>query len=420
MLKTIEIAKREYFATVRAKSFLINLLLTPLVIALILFSTNKPDSTHIKRLQKISILDQIGILENEIKQVFSEYNQEEATHQVVIKDYIEDTSGFEQYKEKFAKEIQAGRLDAYFVIKNEDSNSNNIVMNCYSRKVTNSDLFMFDIVKTLIKKAVFYQKYKFYIFMNDSFESVCQNINIQHLSISGELNSAKNSNGIPDKIVIFIYMYIMYMGIFSTSQRMLTSLIEEKSTRIIEVLLSIVTPFQLIAGKVLGLVSVGVTLIMTWLGIAYFCLANNGIIETLSVSIICYFFIYFILGFLFLSSLMAAIGSVCNSSKDSHNFTVLISLIIAVPMILSASVFEKPDSILVTFLSVFPLTAPVTMVYTMLLSAEVNHFYAILTIFLMIGYVVIGIYLSAKIFRVGILMYGKSPKINEVLRWLKL
>jgi len=211
----------------------------------------------------------------------------------------------------------------------------------------------------------------------------------------------------------------MYMGIFSTSQRIISSLIEEKNTRIMEVLLSILTPCQLIAGKIFGLAAVGLTLVGFWLSIVHFFLMKVGIIEILSVTVISYFFVYYILGFLLISSLAAAIGSVCNSNKEAHNFSILISLLLALPMFVCTYVFENPDSILAIFLSFFPLTAPITMVQRILFSAEVNHPYAMLSIFLLIVSIFISIQFSAKILRTGILIYGKPLKIREILRWLK-
>ncbi|NIT57660.1 MAG: ABC transporter permease [Aliifodinibius sp.] len=418
MFKIIEVAKREYLATVRTKSFLVSLLLTPMVIVLILFITDRPNKAYTGEVasQEIVIIDQIGTLKHEITQVFSEYNQGKSVHQVIIEDYIDNDPNSDKCLKGFSKEILNGKIDAYLLIDGVDPNGT-ILLNFYSQKRTDSDFALFNTVKMLIGKAVLHQKYKLHSFSHNLIKSLSQGIYIQHIGVSAQLDLIQNSGS--DMLIVFFYMYIMYMGIFSTSQRMLSGLIEEKNTRIIEVLLSILTPFQLMAGKIFGLASVGLTLVGFWLSAAHFFLMNKGITETLSLSIIGYFFIYYILGFLLFSSLMAAVGSICNSNKEAHNYTVLISLILIVPMILCTHVFEKPDSILATFLSIFPLTAPVAMVHKMLFCAEVSHFYALLAILLLIASILIGIRLSAKIFRIGILMYGKPPKIREILRWLK-
>ena len=418
MLKIIEIAIREYLATVKTKTFLVSLCITPMVIVLIQFLDNRTNPTYVTERvpQKIVIIDQVGTLENEIKQVFSEHNQGKPMHQIIIKNYIEDYLSSNKYIEKCVKEICDGKLDAYLSIDEENSNGT-ISLKFYSKKRASSDFTMFDTVKMLISEAVLYQKYKFHNFSHDLIESLHQNINVQHLKAFTQLDSNQNSDSAV--LTFFFYMYIMYMGIFSTSQRIISSLIEEKNTRIMEVLLSILTPCQLIAGKIFGLAAVGLTLVGFWLSIVHFFLMKVGIIEILSVTVISYFFVYYILGFLLISSLAAAIGSVCNSNKEAHNFSILISLLLALPMFVCTYVFENPDSILAIFLSFFPLTAPITMVQRILFSAEVNHPYAMLSIFLLIVSIFISIQFSAKILRTGILIYGKPLKIREILRWLK-
>ncbi len=216
----------------------------------------------------------------------------------------------------------------------------------------------------------------------------------------------------------WFFMFFMFMGIFGLGQHMLTGLIEEKNSRVIEVLLSAVSPQELMAGKVLGLAAAGLTALAACGAIVAAVAHMRGLIESIDVSILVLFVVYYVLGFLLASSIFAAVGSVCSQLKDMQGFMLPISLMFLAPVIAWWYLASKPDGLLAVLLSLFPPTAPMAMV----LRVSVAHVSAMqigLSLALLALADVAVLKGAGRIFRTGILMYGKPPRLREMLRWAR-
>ena len=122
-------------------------------------------------------------------------------------------------------------------------------------------------------------------------------------------------------------MYLLFLGIISVGQHMLSSIIQEKSSRVIEVLLAAISPFQLMAGKILGLVGIGLTVVCLWAVVAYLTAYWQGLNIDIAPGILLYFTIYYILAFLFFSSIMVGIGSICNTIKETQSLMIPVTLL---------------------------------------------------------------------------------------------
>jgi len=219
-------------------------------------------------------------------------------------------------------------------------------------------------------------------------------------------------------------MFMMFMGIFGMGQHMLTSVIEEKNSRVIEVLLSAVSPFELMAGKIMGLAGVSLTVIGLWttaaLGSAYYGATHWWDVNIeLPTEILPYLLIYFVLGFLLFSSILAGIGSVCNTIKEAQSLMMPISFIFILPMVAWFNLAQHPDGPLARVLSFLPPLTPIVMTLRLASSSELPFFEVFASIVLLAVFVPAVMWAAAKVFRTGILMYGKRPGWSEVLRWLR-
>jgi len=210
----------------------------------------------------------------------------------------------------------------------------------------------------------------------------------------------------------------MFFALMPTGQILMRSVIEEKSNRVIEVLLSSVSPLELMVGKIIGLGAVGLTLLGTWAGVGALLTLRLGTSVPLSAGEIGMFLLFFPPGYLLFAALLGAIGSICSSERDAQPFLMPISLMLILPVMLGMAIAQSPDHILARVLSFFPPLTPSLMLFryvikeppaweiaaswTLLLAATVGMFW-----------------MSARVFRVGILLTGKRATLPEIARWVR-
>ncbi len=223
------------------------------------------------------------------------------------------------------------------------------------------------------------------------------------------------------------FVYLLFIAIMTVTQMLLNNTIEEKSNRIIEVLLSSVTAGELMMGKLLGILAIGITMTGTWI-LSLFAVHTlyrspemeffSQVFDVLKTSsLLPSFAIYFLLGYLFYAGIFLSIGSVCNTIKDAQNFMGPVMLIMMVPLFTMMFIPKDPNGTLASVLSWIPLYTPFIMMNRA--AADPPMFDRVGTLVLMIVSAGLMLWLSGKIFRRGILRTGQPPKVLELLRWLK-
>jgi ABC-2 type transport system permease protein len=217
----------------------------------------------------------------------------------------------------------------------------------------------------------------------------------------------------------FVYLFIMFISMLTPSQMLLTSLIEEKSSRVVEVLLSAVSPLELMAGKILGLIAVGLTTAAVYLIVLVVVAASTGLLHPPGATLVLLFIVYYLLGFAMYASIFAGIGAAFNTLKDAQTVMMPLSFLLVLPLMFWMTIAQHPYSLLAVALSLFPLTAPTVMILRIAV-VETPPWWDIAGSLLMLaGSVPFIVWAAAKIFRTGVLLYGKPPKLAEILRWLR-
>jgi ABC-2 type transport system permease protein len=239
-------------------------------------------------------------------------------------------------------------------------------------------------------------------------------------------NIAQNQGGFEAFIVPMIFGFLLIISIGASSGYLLQGLGEEKENRIMEVLLSSVSPRQLLTGKVLGLGAAGLVQVVIWLAslIILARLSSNvvgGILAGLQIpgDMLFLGIVYFILGYLFFAVIEAGMGAIGANAKESQQMVVALML----PAVLPFYIFiiflrDNPDHIVGTILTLIPVTAPMS-VFIRLGLSEIPLWELLVSIGLLIAGIVGGIFLAAKAFRVFLLMYGKTPSPREIVRYLR-
>ncbi|MDX1953674.1 MAG: ABC transporter permease [Verrucomicrobiota bacterium] len=222
------------------------------------------------------------------------------------------------------------------------------------------------------------------------------------------------------------FVYLLWVSIFSISQMLLSTTIEEKSNRIIEVLLSSVTPGELVMGKLAGIAAVGLTTVTAWVGSFAAVLLWKAGVDTpvakemlpliKSSPLIPAFLIYFIFGFVLYAALIVAVGSVCNTLKESQNYMGVIMIFMMVPLLTMTFIPKDPNGTLATVLSWIPIYTPFVMMNRA--AAGPPLFDVIGTFILLVISTIGALWGAVKIFRVGTLRTGQPPRLPEIICWL--
>ena len=223
-------------------------------------------------------------------------------------------------------------------------------------------------------------------------------------------------------------VYMLWMAVFSISQMLLTNTIEEKSNRILEVLLSSVSPLQLMTGKIVGIALTGLTMVLSWL--ASFVLLTWLVPKVMKADmpfdlgiiardplLLSSFIVYFLLGYLFFAALLVGIGSVCNSIKEANNLMMPVTVMLMLPLFALIPVTKDPNGALAVLLSYVPPFTPFIMM-NRAGGPPTPTEYVVTTILLIVSIALV-FWAAAKVFRIGILMTGKPPTPMEILRWIK-
>jgi ABC-2 type transport system permease protein len=217
----------------------------------------------------------------------------------------------------------------------------------------------------------------------------------------------------------FIYFFIMFMSMMTPSQMLVTSLIEEKSSRVVEVLLSAVSPLELMAGKILGLIGVGLTTAAVYVIALAVVAGSTGLLQAPSATLLALFLAYYLLGFAIYASLFASVGAAFNTLKDAQTVMMPLSLLLVLPFMFWMSIAQHPNSLFAVALSIFPLTAPTVMILRVAVLPSPPWWDIAGSLLILAGSVPCIVWAAAKIFRVGVLLYGKPPKLGEILRWVR-
>ncbi|MEZ4702980.1 MAG: ABC transporter permease [Rhodothermales bacterium] len=248
-------------------------------------------------------------------------------------------------------------------------------------------------------------------------------------------------------ILGYIMGFIIYAAMFIYGAYVIQGVLEEKSTRVIEVMVSSVRPFQMLMGKVLGIGAVGLVQMIAWsllmLGATFFAggiasmflnpadlnlpldatqeqllQAADFTIPQIAPRVFIWFVLFFIGGYLLYASLFAAVSSVVEQQQDAQGLLTPIYALIIIPIMFIVFFVESPNSTLATVLSMIPFFSPILMVVRVAVT-EVPFWQVGLSYVILMGTFLGAMWLSSRIYRVGILMYGKKPRIKDLIRWVR-
>lgn len=427
------VIKREYLERVSKKSFIFTTILMPLFMAAIMIAPALITMFSTPELKHIAVIDDSGIISPTLK-------NGDGVEFISITDPIEVAKANDS-------------IDGILVI-NRDILTSPTGATLYTHDA--SSMLIEQNITSQIEKTIEDNRLKNYNIENldQIIDDINANITLTTYRINDEAEDSTSSSTL-SYIIGMIMSLLLYMFLLLYGQLVMTSIIEEKNNRVLEIMVSSIKPGQLMMGKILGIGAVALTQVLIWgmiiVSMSAFALpaiipaeimgevnafnagslnasvANNDIemLQALSiisnvgyvVNIFVYLILFLLGGFLFYAAMNAAIGSAVDNVQDASQLQSVVMIPIILGLVLSMSVINDPNSTFATILSMIPFTAPMTMMTRIPFGIPTWEIITSLAI-LYLSFVGM-VWLSAKIYRVGIFMYGKKPSIKELIKWVK-
>jgi ABC-2 type transport system permease protein len=449
MNKISVIINREYLTRVRKKSFIIMTILAPVLMACLIVVPTLIMLNGDKEFKKIAVIEEGSDL---FKNVIPDTKTEDFV-------YLENTS-LNDLKTNF---IQAGYYGILW-ISPEIINTPNAIR-FYSKKQPAMSLL--DHISNSLEKEIEKQKLLAYNIkdLDNILKNVKTNVSVQTVRIDESGQTKNTSTGIAMALA-YIGGFLMYMLVFMFGAMVMRGVIEEKTSRVVEVIVSSVKPVQLMMGKIIGIALVGLTQFLIWvfltIGIVFVVKGTilksknvteitqtmpqnimEGTQQTISpaqapqvsqnmaefskmfenamnqdwVLIILSFIFYFITGYLLYASIFAAIGSAVDNETETQQFMLPVTVPIILGLMVAMGTMQNPESSLAFWCSIIPFTSPIVMMAR--IPFGVPYWQIALSMALMVITFIGCVWMAAKIYRTGILMYGKKSSWKEMWKWLR-
>ena len=410
------IIKREYLVRVRKKSFIIMTIVGPLLMAALLI-----------------VPTYIANESQEIRTIAIQEEGFEFSNQLEDTDFLHFIKVPDQEAALLKEEFTENKYYALLYIEGEN-------FTLYSNQQIS--LSVSNGIETQLEQIIEHKKLKQAGIDLTILAEAESTVNITTKIISENGNTI-NSKAEASMGIGFICGILIYMFIFMYGTMVMRGVIEEKTSRIVEVIISSVKPFQLMMGKILGVALVGLTQFFLWIlltiaiaGIAEFAFMDVSSMETVNpeqqsiilnevinltgginlLQIFFSFIFYFLAGYLMYSALFAAVGSAVDAEADTQQFILPITIPLILSFILIQPIMENPDGALAFWMSIIPFTSPVIMMVR--LPFGVDNWQLALSVGILISSFILTTWFAGKIYRTGILMYGKKASYKELWKWL--
>ncbi len=410
--KAFKVASWEFLEKVKSKAFIVSLVLMPIIIVgfsiipglLAMKGDDKPIT--------VGVVDETGTLVKPLA--------ERLDHKYKLgsdqPNYIIRNLGFENGEMSKAganRLVSDGKIEGYFYVPKTVYDSGKVEY----RAENVGNIKLQERFSRTIEEVVMEKRFRDHNLDPALMKSLVASVDIRSIKL-GQQGEEKESGFLETFFSAYIVIMMLMFLVLTSGQLLIRSVVEEKSNRVIEVLLSSCSARQLMTGKILGLSGLGLLQVFVWgaIGLAVSIKFQSVSIftpENLLISLV-----YVVLGYLFYSAIFVAVGSPVTTEQEAQQATTLVSLCLVLPIMIVMPVMQNPSSLLVRILSYIPLLTPSIM--AMRIAIQMPPWWEILgTILLMIVSSIFMMWAAGKIFRTAILVYGKRPTIPELIHWVR-
>jgi len=433
MRKILRLLKREYLAAVKTKGFIIMLVLMPILmggsgIAMYLLRGQVDTSD-----KKVAVLDHSGILTEAVFSAAEKRNNTDVFDKETGKkirpawrfEKVTPETDIREQKLNLSNRIRQGELHAFLEIgpdvlhPKEDLSTAKIGYHSKNAAIDNIRGWLNGTINNELRKlrlletGVPRSEADAILFWNEPQPLGLVSVD----SETGAIQEARRTNEAEAILVPVILFFLMFMMVMMGAMPLMQSTMEEKLQRIAEVLLGSMTPFEFMAGKMLGGLFVALTGASVYVAGAVIILRRLGLAQLIPFHMIPWFFAFLVLEIIMVGSILAAFGSACNDPKDAQNLTFPAMFPVFIPMFIFMPVLQEPNAAFATYLSLFPPFTPMLMLIRMAAPAGIPAWQPWAGLVGVLLFAAFSVWLGGRIFRVGILMQGGPPKVGKIIRW---
>ncbi len=431
MKKTLVVFKREYLQAVRRKMFIFMTFAFPALMAALMVI---PSFLMMRGLgeKHVAILDGTGKLRDAYlhptapaaKTDLQKVQKSREVSQSMQFDYVDHAADPKPYFSRLTQQRKDGQLDGVLIVPPDALTNPDAHLKYYSRSAT--DFISQERLSSMTNRAVQRLRLQAHGLDPDVLNRVMTEMTLDSLQLSK--TGEEKKGGSANFFVGFVLCALLILPTIISGLDVMRGIIQEKTDRVVEVLISSVTPSELLIGKILGTAAVGLTQIGVWLvmlfgvsvyGAATAAVAGVNLSQFIRAQTFVYFPIFFILAFLTYVCVYAIGGAACNSDREAQQLIAPITMVMFLPWFILVVLITNPDSTLSTSFSLSPVFGPMTM-YIRTLVSDPPPIQIAISILVSIATIALFLWITAKIFRVGILSYGKRPTIPELWRWMKV
>lgn len=413
-MKFLDVARWEFLEKVKSKAFLISLVLMPIIMVGLGVLPGILASKQDEKPITIGIIDHTHSMYVPLAMKLDQkYKLPDNQPNYVLRNLgSEDVGMPEQRKELANRLVEDGRIEGYFTIPASIYDSGKVEYR--SDNVGNLrilDRFSRTIEDVVVEKRLIERGYD-----PKLISQLKTNVDVKAIKISTE-GTEKEADFLQTFFSAYIFVMMLMFLVLTSGQLMIRSVVEEKSNRVIEVLLSSCSTTDLMVGKILGLSGLGILQVLIWGSIGLAISLKTGSTAFLAGNLLLSS-VYFVLGYTMFAAIFVGVGSPVTTEQEAQQITTYVSLSLVFPIVLAVPMMQNPDSLLIKILTFFPLMTPSFML--MRIPIQMPHLWEILTtIGILILSTIFCMWAAGKIFRVAILVYGKRPTLAELYQWIR-
>jgi ABC-2 type transport system permease protein len=435
MHKVWKVAVRDYIAAVKTKGFIIGLAIVPVVmsgsvIAMILLR-DQVDTTD----KKIAVLDHTGFVaeavvtaaeERNSKEVYDEKTGDKVKPAYLIEVVAIDRENPDRQKLALSDRVRADDLHGFVEIYQEafhpSQNWEDTHIAYYAKNAALDDIRRWLVGPINVKLRS--ERLKELGLQDVNEEELFAWLSVEGHKLlekdaeTGTVQDSQKSEEWQAIVVPIIMLMLMFILILMGASPLLNAVMEEKLQRIAEVLLGSIQPFQLMLGKLLGGIMVTLTGAAVYILAAVFATMQLGISQIVPMYIIPWFFVYLILAIFMLGSIFAALGSTASDVKDAQSMTFPAMIPVLIPMFILTPVLKEPLSDFSTWMSLVPIFTPMLMMVRMGTPQGIPMWQPWVGLVGVVLFTIFSVWASGRIFRVGILIQGSTPKLSKMIKWI--
>jgi ABC-2 type transport system permease protein len=418
MNKIAAVIQREYVAHVKSKGFFIATLLAPVLMSAMILLPGMLATMSTGEQWTIAVVDQTGQIFSPLEQALND-TLSDGQQAFLLRDIPVTPNRREATRASLKNQVAGRSLSAYLVIDADILSTGKAEF--YAANV--GDFTTLRRVAGALDRIVVEMRLNREGLDPGHIQRLTSGIDMKTIKVS---KAGQEESGFGRMFqTTFVFVFTLYMTILLYGVTVMRGVIEEKSSRIVEILLSSLKPTQLMAGKIVGVGCVGLTqyviwiafgLILTTVGAAYLNLGD--VIGRIPPMTFLYFITFYVLGYFLYATLYAGIGAICTTEQEAQQSQFPVIAVLILPLLLITMIIKNPDGIASTVLSLIPFFSPMLMFLRInVATPPLGQILGSIAVLLVT--IVAMIWMVARIFRIGILMHGKKPSLQEVLRWIR-